>query len=196
MLTAAGSYPWLLAQVLTVARAGNTAASGRRKNPSPRASAHADSSSATACISSPTFSMLKTLPASFSAIEPVPERRAEVEPVVQVLRLDEDVRVEQIGHQKPIPRLRPSSLEGRHLLERRAAGSVSVNDVRPSSVLTTSARAKRLADARAERQIEVAAAALAASLRSRSSSSARRRTRTHRRSAAQRRGCAAGSRAC
>ena len=32
-------------------------------------------------------------------VNPVPEGRAEVEAVVEILRLDEDVRVEQVGHQ-------------------------------------------------------------------------------------------------
>jgi len=41
--------------------------------------------------------------------EPIPERRTEVEAIVQVLGLDEDVGVKQIRHQTITPRLRPSS---------------------------------------------------------------------------------------
>jgi hypothetical protein len=37
-------------------------------------------------------------PVRISLLDPVPERGTEVEPVVKVLRLDEDVRIEQVGH--------------------------------------------------------------------------------------------------
>ena len=87
--------------------------------------------------------MLNTLPGIVLGDQPVPERRTEVEPVVQVLALDEDVRVEQIGHQKPIPRLCPNSWNVAIFLK-PSSRNASVNEVRPSRVLTTSARAKRL----------------------------------------------------
>ena len=38
-----------------------------------------------------------------------PEGGAEIEPVVQVLSLDKNVAVQQVAHQAPTPRLRPSS---------------------------------------------------------------------------------------
>jgi hypothetical protein len=41
--------------------------------------------------------------------QPIPERRTEIEPIVEVLRLDEHIGVEQIGHHTATPRLRPSS---------------------------------------------------------------------------------------
>jgi len=75
--------------------------------------------------------------------EPFPEGRTEIEPVVKVLRGDEDVCVQQIGHQYSTPRLRPSSLKVAIFL-RPSMRKVSVYPVRPSSVLATTARAKRL----------------------------------------------------
>ena len=39
--------------------------------------------------------------------QPFPERRAEIEPVMQVLRLNEDVRVEQEAGQSIVPTSRP-----------------------------------------------------------------------------------------
>jgi len=75
--------------------------------------------------------------------EPIPERGAEIEAVVEVLCSDEDVRVEKVCYQTTSPRLRPSSSNVAIFLKpsRRKA---PVNEERPSSVLTTSARAKRL----------------------------------------------------
>ena len=41
--------------------------------------------------------------------KPIPEGRTEVETIMQVLGLDEDIGVKQVGHQLSTPRLRPSS---------------------------------------------------------------------------------------
>jgi hypothetical protein len=91
VLTAAASYVPLLAQVLTVARLGSMALSGGRKKSSPRACAQVDSSSSPAISSPRTFSMLKNGASRLPDVDPLPERRAEVEAVVQVLRLDKNV---------------------------------------------------------------------------------------------------------
>ena len=75
--------------------------------------------------------------------QPVPEGRAEVETVVQVIGGDENICIQKVGHQYPTPRLRLSSLNVAMFL-RPSIRNVSVNAVRPSRVLTTIARAKRL----------------------------------------------------
>ena len=62
--------------------------------------------------------------------------------VVQVLGLDEDVGIQQIAH-AATPRLRPSSLKVSSL-ENPRRRNASLWSVCPSSVLMTSARAKRL----------------------------------------------------
>ena len=80
---------------------------------------------------------------SVSSDEPIPEGRAEVETIMEVLGGDENVRVEEVGHQYSTPRLRPNSLKV-FIFFKPSIRNVSVNAVRPSSVLTTSARAKRL----------------------------------------------------
>ena len=116
-------------------------AAGRSCCPAP--SAHSDNSSPTASTSSPTFSTLKTRSDSWPDHQPIPEGRAEVETVVQVVGGNEDICVQKVGHQYPTPRLRPSSLNVDIFL-RPSIRNVSVNEVRPSRVLTTIARAKRL----------------------------------------------------
>ena len=74
--------------------------------------------------------------------EPIPERRAEIEPVMQVLRLDEDVRVEQETDQISIPASRPMLLNV-SVFETPSMRKASRYSVCPSSVLSTSARANR-----------------------------------------------------
>ena len=73
--------------------------------------------------------------------QPVPERRAEVEAVVEVLPLDEDVRVQEVAHQAT-PSVRPSSRNVASFLT-PSMRKASRWRVWPSSVLATSARAKR-----------------------------------------------------
>ena len=77
-----------------VCQCRNADASGRRKNPSSSFAAHPDSSSAIACSSSPTFSAAVDVAGTMFGDQPVPERRTEVEPVMQVLGPDEDIGVE------------------------------------------------------------------------------------------------------
>ena len=74
--------------------------------------------------------------------QPVPERWAEVEAVLQVLGLDEDVGIQQVSHQVGKPSVRPSSLNVPGLLMPSMRNASRYN-VRPSSVLATSVCAKR-----------------------------------------------------
>ncbi len=75
--------------------------------------------------------------------EPLPERRTEIQTVVQVLGLNEHVGVQQVGHGTPTPKLRPSSLKVA-CFEKPSIRKASLKRVWPSSVLVTSAAAKRL----------------------------------------------------
>ena len=154
---------WLVAlpvaQVLTAAESREHRGVGLEEEPGPRAArpgrqAHRHRPS----ISSPTFSMLKTCLAALRCDEPVPERRAEVEAVVQVLGLDEDVGVEQVRHQSR-PQAVPELPEGRELREAEHAEGVSVQ--RLAFERADDERAgEALADPRRLRQVEVAAASL------------------------------------
>ena len=75
--------------------------------------------------------------------EPTPERGTEVESVMEVLRADEDIGVQQVGHQTLIPRLALITRKVCIFFTPRSRNA-SVNDERPSHVLMTSARANRL----------------------------------------------------
>ena len=75
--------------------------------------------------------------------KPIPERRAEIETVMQVLCADEYVGIKQIGHQKTTPSRCPSS-RNVAIFFKPSIRKASVKEVRPSKVLTYSARAKRL----------------------------------------------------
>ena len=76
--------------------------------------------------------------------ERLPAREpSRVEAVMQVIRGNENTCIQKVGHQYPTPRLRPSSLNVAIFL-RPSIRNASVNAVRPSRVLTTIARAKRL----------------------------------------------------
>jgi hypothetical protein len=71
--------------------------------------------------------------------ESIPECGAKIESIVQILGLQKDVGVEQVGHQPPNARVRPSSWKV-SVLEMPSMRSASRYRVRPSSVLSTSAR--------------------------------------------------------
>ena len=100
--------------------------------------------------------MLNTVPLAFLCIEPIPERRAEVEAVVQLLCLDENVGIEEVRHQTT-PRWRASSSNVECFLK-PSIWYASRWRVWPSRVLSISARANRLLTRTRLRVVEVSAA--------------------------------------
>src|SRR5579862_213956 len=81
-------------------------------------------------------------PGAVGLVEPIPEAGAEVEAVVQVLRLDEHIGVEEIGHQST-PRRVASSWKVESFLK-PSIWKASRWSVCPSRVLAMTARANRL----------------------------------------------------
>ena len=75
--------------------------------------------------------------------KPIPKRRAEIEPVVQTAGSHEDIGVQQVGCHNTTPRLRPNWSKV-DILRKLRSRSASVKEERPSMVLMTRARAKRL----------------------------------------------------
>src|ERR1035441_2537421 len=119
------------------------AASGPRKKPVPRASAHTDNSSPNPSTWSAHLLYAEHPAARVVGDDPIPERRTEVETVMQILRADEHIGVEEISHHMPIPRLFATSRNVAIFLNPRSRNA-SVKDDLPSNVLTTNARANRL----------------------------------------------------
>ena len=74
--------------------------------------------------------------------QPLPERRTEIQPAMKVFCLNEDISIKQVWHQT-MPRLCPSSRNVASF-EKPSRRKASRYRVCPSSVLITSARAKRL----------------------------------------------------
>ena len=141
---AAGSYRWPCAHVLTALNDGNAAASTYREEKP----AAARSGPCREVVFQRLYFVAHLLDAEHVAgvvlsDQPLPKSRAEVQSVVQVLRLDENVGVQQVSHQNPTPRFSASS-RNVAILRKPSSRNASVNDERPSRALETSARVKRL----------------------------------------------------